>query len=248
MRWIFIVPLLSAACGPRVPAPVTLASGVRVEFQAGGDGPPLEEGDAVLLHYDASLADGTLFDSSRSREEPFVVHLAPDSSVIPGLREGLARMAVHGRARIVIAPQEAYGEYGKGQVVPPDATVVYDVEVLERFERTQSGLLYRFLDRQEGVVPAEGDTVVVQHTARFPRSGREAFSTRSTGRPLEFVVGHPGVLPGLDEAVRRMTPGSRLQAIVPPELAFGKQAGLPLVPPDCTLWFDLELLGIRPAR
>lgn len=110
------------------PAPVTI-EGVEVEVLAFGRGEPLTGAHDVDLHYTGTLLDGTQFDSSRERDRPFTFRYGA-GQVIPGFERGMRGMRVGERRRITIPPALGYGERGAGGNVPPNATLVFDVELL----------------------------------------------------------------------------------------------------------------------
>jgi FKBP-type peptidyl-prolyl cis-trans isomerase FkpA/FKBP-type peptidyl-prolyl cis-trans isomerase FklB len=94
---------------------------------AAGEGPTPTVTDTVLVHYEGRLADGTVFDSSYQRGQPAVFGVA---DVIPGWTEGLQLMRPGGKARFTIPPELGYGARGAGGVIPPNAVLVFDVELL----------------------------------------------------------------------------------------------------------------------
>jgi hypothetical protein len=92
-----------------------------------GTGPTVPPGANVEFHYTGWLADGTRFDSSRDRGKPFA---APLTRLIPGWQAGIPGMKVGGRRKLIIPPELGYGTKGAGRVIPPNALLVFDVEVL----------------------------------------------------------------------------------------------------------------------
>ena len=113
---------------PVPPAPITI-EGVEVEVLAFGRGEPLTGTHEVDVHYTGTLLDGTQFDSSRERDRPFTFRYGA-GQVIPGFERGMRGMRVGERRRITIPPALGYGARGAGGNVPPNATLVFDVELL----------------------------------------------------------------------------------------------------------------------
>jgi FKBP-type peptidyl-prolyl cis-trans isomerase FkpA len=105
-------------------------SGLKYEDLAPGDGPVAAPGHKVKVHYTGWLTDGSKFDSSLDRNQPFSFSLGK-GMVIRGWDEGVAGMQVGGRRRLTIPPQLGYGAQGAGGVIPPNATLVFEVELLE---------------------------------------------------------------------------------------------------------------------
>ena len=107
----------------------TTESGLQYEDMVIGDGPSPTAGRAVTVHYTGTLTDGTKFDSSRDRNQPFTFVIGV-GQVIKGWDEGVMSMKVGGRRKLTIPASLGYGASGAGGVIPPNATLIFDVELL----------------------------------------------------------------------------------------------------------------------
>jgi peptidylprolyl isomerase len=108
---------------------ITTDSGLQYYDIVEGDGPMPEEGQIVVVHYTGWLEDGTKFDSSLDRGQPFTFPLG-QGSVIAGWDEGVATMKIGGKRQLRIPAELAYGDAGSGNI-PPGATLIFDVELLD---------------------------------------------------------------------------------------------------------------------
>ena len=109
---------------------ITTASGLQYQDLITGTGAAVKAGDIVSVHYTGWLEDGTKFDSSLDRNQPFDFTVG-QGGVIKGWDEGLVGMQVGGKRKLVIPSNLGYGSAGAGGVIPPNATLVFEVELLE---------------------------------------------------------------------------------------------------------------------
>ncbi|MFL7808306.1 MAG: FKBP-type peptidyl-prolyl cis-trans isomerase [Anaerolineae bacterium] len=236
----------------------TTTSGLEFVSVEEGTGPMPQPGEVVTVNYVGMLEDGTTFDSSYSRGEPISFPLG-QGHVIPGWEEGIAMMHEGGKARLIIPPDLAYGDEGAGGVIPPGATLIFDVELLSISEGspdtptqvdpanyviTDSGLKYYDIQVGDGATAEPGVVVRLNYTG-WLEDGTKFDSSIDRGSPVSFPLGEDAVLPGWEEGVTGMKVGGKRQIIIPPDLAYGSEgAGGGVIPPDATIVLDVELLDI----
>lgn len=111
------------------PKTVTLADGLKYIDTVTGSGPAAKDGQKVRVHYTGTLTSGLKFDSSRDRNEPFEFTLGAHQ-VIAGWDEGVKGMKVGGKRTLTIPSELGYGAQGAGGQIPPNATLIFDIELL----------------------------------------------------------------------------------------------------------------------
>jgi peptidylprolyl isomerase len=229
-----------------------------IETEAGSGEQPVS-GDRVAVHYIGTLADGTVFDSSYERGQPIEFVLG-QGMVIPGWEQGIAMMREGGKATLVIPPDLAYGPQGSPPTIPPNATLTFEVELVEvvaapkpltlnenEYEETDSGLKYFDMVEGTGDIPVEGDRVMMEFAAWLP-DGTFLGSSQQMGSPLVANLGAGQLFSGWEEGVLSMQEGGTRQLLIPPELGYGEQGAGNIIPPNATLIWQVTLVNIIEAR
>ncbi len=109
---------------------ITTKTGLQYTDLVVGSGKQAHAGQTAVVHYTGTLTDGTKFDSSKDRNTPFPFPLGA-GRVIKGWDEGVAGMKIGGIRKLVIPPELGYGARGAGGVIPPNATLIFEVELLD---------------------------------------------------------------------------------------------------------------------
>jgi peptidylprolyl isomerase len=179
--------------------------------------------------------------------------------VIRGWDEGIALMQVGEKAKLVIPPELAYGARGAGDVIPPNASLTFEVELVsvlpgapeapfeldeEDYVMTDTGLRYYDLETGEGASPEPGQRVTAHYTG-WLEDGTKFDSSLDRGQPFTFVLGEGQVIAGWDEGIATMKVGGKRQLVVPPDLAYGERGAGGVIPPNATLIFEVELVDVQ---
>ncbi|MCC5932748.1 MAG: FKBP-type peptidyl-prolyl cis-trans isomerase [Candidatus Cyclonatronum sp.] len=232
--------------------------GLIVEDIVTGEGVQVRQDDILSVNYTGFLEDGTVFDSSEGRG-PFSFQLGA-GQVIPGWDRGLEGMREGGKRNLTIPPDLAYGERGAGNVIPPNATISFEVELLEVFKMpdgvweynesdvvtTPSGLQYVIIEEGTGELVEVNDRAFV-HYDGFLTDGTMFDSSAMRGQPLSIVVGVGMVIQGWDEGLQGMRVGERRVLIIPSELGYGDRARGDLIPANSTLVFNVNVVDVDKA-
>lgn len=237
---------------------VKTASGLEYTEVLAGTGAVPKPGDIVSVHYTGKLTDGKKFDSSVDRGQPFQFPLGA-GRVIKGWDEGIALMKKGGKAVLTIPPELGYGARGAGGAIPPNATLVFEVELVDilqgapavpnkvneaDYQTTASGLKYYDFVVGTGAAPQKGKQVIVHYTG-WLADGKKFDSSLDRGEPFAFPIGVGQVIGGWDEGVMGMKIGGKRQLLIPPDLGYGASGAGGAIPPNATLIFEVELLDVK---
>ena len=219
-----------------------------------GTGTQAGVGDVLEVNYvGALLSDGTEFDASWNRSQTFFVPIGM-GAVIPGWDQGIVGMREGGRRVLITPPDLAYGSSGSGSSIPPDATLVFVVDLVAVLdlqppaipEPTEVGELLGVEDLYEGTGdPVEsGDTVTVHYLGTLT-DGTVFDASWRRGMPFTTTIGVGMVIPGWDQGIVGMREGGRRLLKLPSGLAYGVRGSGAAIPPDTRLLFVVDLIRIQ---
>ncbi|KAJ8249833.1 hypothetical protein COCON_G00230490 [Conger conger] len=205
-------------------------------------------GDKVFVHYVGTLLDGTKFDSSRDRGEKFSFELG---KVIKAWDLGVATMKVGEVSQLVCKPEYAYGTAGSPPKIPPNSTLVFEVELFEFHgedvtEEEDGGIVRRIIAKGQGYSkPNEGATVEVTLEGKFED---RVFDERE----MKFEVGdgeNLGLPVGVEKAIMAMEQGEESLFTLTPKYGYGSAGNAKFnIPPGATLQYKLKLATFEKAK
>ncbi len=220
----------------------TTASGLKYADIVAGTGATPGSGDWVTVAFTATLQDGTLIGASNVSGGPASIPLTDLAKEIPGWAEGMSTMKVGGIRELVVPPNLAYGDKGVGNVIPPNATLVFVVEMLG----TKAAPKVEMTDLVvgTGAEAVSGKSVSVNYTGTLT-NGVVFDSSFKRNEPFTLTLGAGEVIPGWDQGLQGMKVGGTRVLTIPSELAYGPQGAGSLIPPNATLIFQIEMVGVK---
>lgn len=261
---VYEIELLEFEPGPKLPefkqgnpeAQKTTEEGLIYEVLKEGTGPAPEMGTLVEIDFAFWTLDGELVDASAIRGAPWKINVGKAREKIFNL--GTLLLKEGGRNRYVVPPELGFGKRGRGALVPPDTTLVFEIELTKvwaplpipefslpqntQLQETKSGLMYQVIKEGEGEPPSVNDTVSV-HYAGWLEDGTCFDNSFQRGIPSTFPLSR--VITGWTEGLKLMKPGAVYKFSIPPDLAYGDRGQPPRIPGDATLIFHIELLEVK---
>jgi len=225
----------------------TSGTGLTIEDPQLGEGAEACTGQTVRVHYTGWLFDngvrGAKFDSSKDRNDPFEFGLG-EGRVIAGWDLGVRGMKIGGTRVLTIPPELGYGARGAGGVIPPNATLQFEVELLAV---SGQGLGIEDTVAGSGEEATPGAQVSVHYTGWLFNNGERGAkfdSSKDRNEPFDFLLGGRQVISGWDMGVRGMKVGGTRVLTIPPQLGYGARGAGGVIPPNATLQFEVELLDV----
>jgi peptidylprolyl isomerase len=238
----------------------TTASGLQFADLVEGTGEPPIPNGIVVVEFTGFLPDGKVFDSSYMRPEAFLFPLGIQA-VFPGWEEGLMTMKVGGKRQLKVPSTLAYGDKGRLPKIPPGTDLLMDIELIEVkpprvaptapqvidpavYQITETGLKFADLVVGTGASPTTGQLVQVDYTG-WLENGTKFDSSLDRAKPIHFRFAMGKVIKGWDEGLNDMKIGGKRQLILPHHLAYGEEGRPPVIPPEATLTFEIELVSAK---
>ncbi|XP_076864270.1 peptidyl-prolyl cis-trans isomerase FKBP10 isoform X2 [Brachyhypopomus gauderio] len=204
----------------------------------------VQASDFIRYHYNGSLLNGTYFHTSQQRSSTYDTYVGR-GDLIRGLDEGLLGMCIGEKRSIIIPPFLAYGDKGHGSKVPPYATVIYEVLMVDVFNVKDDIKV----EVQESPLPCKrrtqvGDYVRYHYNGTF-QDGTHFDSSYQRNSTYDTFIGMGYVIPGMDQALQGVCVGERRRVTVPPHFAYGENGTGNLIPGSAVLVFDVHIVDFH---
>lgn len=234
-----------------------------IHWHKRGKGKKAEKGADITVHYNGRLLDGKKFDSSWDRKEPFMLRLGTNQ-VIEGWEEALLNLNQGDSVTVYIPSAIAYAERGAGQVIPPHAILVFDIEVLDIYnfesrlqqdiarigaivrergvaaQQTESGVYFYRTKTGDGPRPEKGKKVSLRYTM-YLQDGTIGFSTGDA--PVTVTLGDGKLVDGMEEALPLFGAGTKAWLFIPSPLGYGRMAS-ESIPSNSILEVEVEVVSV----
>ncbi|XP_056286711.1 peptidyl-prolyl cis-trans isomerase FKBP10 [Pseudoliparis swirei] len=206
-----------------------------------------KEGDYVRYHYNATFVDGKTFDSSHTKGDP-KVGLLGEGRLIAGIDKGMQDMCVNERRTITVPPHLAYGSAGAGEVIPPDATLVFTIHLLDVWNKADL-VATKSISTPEDCKRSVMRTDFVRYHFNGSLYDGTVFDSSYTKKQThDSLVGEGWLIKGMDEGLMGMCVGEVRHIVIPPFKAYGEKGSGTDIPAQATVVFDVLLVDIHNAK
>ena len=247
--------LLIAGCSSQ--DTVITEEGLEIRDIEVGSGEPVEVSDFVTIHFEGSIEEGEVFESTYMRDEPIVIQVGVGQLPIEGWDKGMIGMRAGGKRTLLIPPNLAFGEQGIEGFIGANENIIMEIELLSitkppaqwpysntELSALEDGVQYVIHEQGNDEVISEGDAISL-HYSGYLEDGTLFDSSIIRDMPLDFVVGESQIIPGLSIGLQNMSIGEKRTVVIPPDQAYGEQGAGGVIPPNSTLVFDVELISIN---
>lgn len=204
----------------------------------------VQMGDFVRYHYNGTFEDGKKFDSSYDRHT-LVAIVVGVGRLITGMDRGLMGMCVNERRRLIVPPHLGYGSIGVAGLIPPDATLYFDVVLLDVWNKADTVQVTTLLRPPHCPRMVQDSDFVRYHYNGTLLDGTAFDTSYSRGGTYDTYVGSGWLIKGMDQGLLGMCPGERRKIIIPPFLAYGEKGYGTVIPPQASLVFHVLLIDVH---
>lgn len=202
-----------------------------------------KSGDFVRYHYNATLMDGTLFDSSYSRNHTYNTYVGI-GQVIAGMEAGLLDVCIGEWRTIVIPPHLGYGEEGVIGSIPGSAVLVFHIHLIDAHNPSDKVEIQTNHKPSNCTARSKKGDYIKYHFNATLMDGTRLDSTHNYGKTYNIVLGSGQVVIGMDMGLRDMCVEERRTIVIPPHLGYGERGVVGEVPGSAVLIFDVELIEL----
>ncbi|NXB61938.1 FKB10 isomerase, partial [Struthidea cinerea] len=201
-------------------------------------------GDFIRYHYNGTFKDGKKFDSSYDRGAT-VAGVVGVGRLITGMDRGLQGMCVNERRHLIVPPHLGYGSIGVAGLIPPDATLYFDVVMLDIWNKNDKLQITTLSKPERCNRTVENSDFVRYHYNGTLLDGTPFDSSYSKGSTYDTYVGTGWLIKGMDQGLLGMCAGEKRSIIIPPFLAYGEKGYGTVIPPQASLVFSVLLVDFH---
>ena len=222
--------------------------GLRIEWTKKNNANPILLNDVVMVNYKARVAGGEQYDSNTELGEP--VPLKTNiGMMIKGWEEGLLLLHVGDKARIMIPNALAYGEDGYIDIVPPQADIIVEIEIVSKIEPIildEGVKVYVWKSVKKGKTPVKNQIITFDYFAYTKGKGAKLYdNSYKNAEPFSFKFQNAGVVEGLHQGFSVLKSGENAFIEIPTELAYGKKGLVDFVPSKTDIVYDVRIKSIE---
>lgn len=220
--------------------------GLRIEWKRKKDDPILLN-EVVMVNYEARIAGGDVYDSNEELGEPVPLKTNIEM-MVPGFEEGLLAMNVGDKGRIMIPMALGYGETGYPGLVPPEADLIIEIEIVERIEPIilEEGVkVYRWKTNEHGLTPEKGQLITFDYFAYKKGENAGMYDNSfQNSQPFSFNFENDNVVDGLHQGMSVLKQDENAFIEIPSNLAYGNKGLVDLVPKNTDIVYDVRISSI----
>jgi peptidylprolyl isomerase len=222
--------------------------GLRIEWDIKNPDRPIELNDVVMVNYTARVAAGEVYDSNKKlgKAVPLKSNIG---MMVPGWEAGLLKMNIGDKGRIMIPSALGYGENGYLTVVPPDADLIVDIEIMaliNPIELNNGVKVYKWSSANEGKTPTKNQLITFDYFAYKMGDNAGLYdNSYQNEAPFSFKFENAGVVDGLHIGMQVMKEGESAFIEIPADMAYGKKGLLDLVPKNTSIVYDVRVASIE---